>query len=801
MNSQTVSGAGQHDDKKGQRPWWAALQQRNGAEKRPPRFVLNPQNAIGKFRLPKHIENIQQTGEKFQARVQEVATGVPHAVGQAWQNLHTAWKEHTARSKGHVLRRFVYREGRAVPAKHPMDMLASLTLNNMMKAGSVILNPGPMLAALPESEKPATKPDTSGDQPFPKKEPVPDYPRRDTDYQNETLIEFENSPHLDATRVTVNTVDKEDLLLELCSALSSLGLMVIAADIKTANGRCVDSFLIKNHNGDKVREQQWHLVRTRLLASCRRRGGKGWREKDRRLREIFSMIDSKRNGHINQEDVTRYARKLRLPPAFVADFVQEHDSMDDDKLSFEEFAASVRAKEAMLYTVFDQIDTGQYGYVSRRHLESGLRNVEVRTGRYGKRKKVSAAGVVKMMNLLGNRKHIVREEFRDLLIMLPAKELVTVTPYYMKVGLDIGRMAPPDRRKDGPPWGHFVAGGLAGVVSKTLSSPLHVISIQIATTSVATAGAGSGALGSLTAAMMHIYKSDGVGGFWRGNMTNAVSSAPGKAIDFFSYALLKKVLTKGEREPNDMERFVAGAVAGMASDGILYPLELISTRMAVSKHANAFVAAQTILREEGIKGFYSGLGSALVGVIPYAGVSFGMYDMLSTAYRKRAGVDSAGILPTFCCGLASGWAASTLSFPLYNVTIRLQAQSASSAAGTVMYKGMMDAFRKILAAQGIRGLYTGYVPASLKMIPMSGASFTTYELVKQFLKDADRKARAHHDHDHDDDQDDHHVQHPPLLIEALSEEPTPAAAAAAALDPPAPPAETPKGEQAQAPSA
>ena len=68
-----------------------------------------------------------------------------------------------------------------------------------------------------------------------------------------------------------------------------------------------------------------------------------------------------------------------------------------------------------------------------RHLESGLRNVEVRTGRYGKRKKISSAGVVKMMNLLGNRKHIVREEFRDLLIMLPSKELVTVTPYYMKV--------------------------------------------------------------------------------------------------------------------------------------------------------------------------------------------------------------------------------------------------------------------------------------------------------------------------------------------------------------------------------
>eukprot|EP00959_Pyramimonas_sp_CCMP1952_P041495 867620-Pyramimonas_sp.AAC.1 len=65
--------AEKHDSKKGQRPWWAALQQRNGVvEKRPPRVVLNPQREIEKFNLPKHMENIQQTGENIQARVKEV---------------------------------------------------------------------------------------------------------------------------------------------------------------------------------------------------------------------------------------------------------------------------------------------------------------------------------------------------------------------------------------------------------------------------------------------------------------------------------------------------------------------------------------------------------------------------------------------------------------------------------------------------------------------------------------------------------------------------------------------------------
>jgi hypothetical protein len=41
-----------------------------------------------------------------------------------------------------------------------------------------------------------------------------------------------------------------------------------------------------------------------------------------------------------------------------------------------------------------------------------------------------------------------------------------------------------------------------------------------------------------------VWAKDGLGGFWRGNLTNTLSSAPGKAIDFFSYALFKEMFTK-----------------------------------------------------------------------------------------------------------------------------------------------------------------------------------------------------------------------------------------------------------------
>ena len=61
----------------------------------------------------------------------------------------------------------------------------------------------------------------------------------------------------------------------------------------------------------------------------------------------------------------------------------------------------------------------------------------------------------------------------------------------------------------------------------------------------------------------------------------------------------------------------------------------------------------------------------MVGVVPYAGISFGCYDILSAQYRKFARVDSAGPLPT--PELDSFQVlASTISFPLYSATVKLQ---------------------------------------------------------------------------------------------------------------------------------
>lgn len=141
-------------------------------------------------------------------------------------------------------------------------------------------------------------------------------------------VKFENVRSKKLTRVTIETHDKHDLLLELCSALSSLGLSVASAQCTISEGGTVAAgFEVRSEKGSMVPQEEWNLVRTRLLASCRKRGGKDWRHKDRRLKEIFNAIGHNQpgflsSGKVDQDMVNQYARTLRLPTAFVADFVQ-----------------------------------------------------------------------------------------------------------------------------------------------------------------------------------------------------------------------------------------------------------------------------------------------------------------------------------------------------------------------------------------------------------------------------------------------------------------------------------------------
>ena len=548
-----------------------------------------------------------------------------------------------------------------------------------------------------------------------------------------TTCEIEEDDESGMTRVTLYTWDRTGLMADLGNALNSMGLSVRSAVLKSDDkGVVTCNFVVSTFLLRAMADNDYETLKARLEASAMRRGNSSrWMQRQRRLKELFRRIDTRDIGYISQSEIEQYAKTLRMPTSFVHDFIAEGDSSGGDGfMDFESFAAFVRSKEVALRGAFDSLDPDENGFITGKQLKSGLRDLELRSGRYNSRKKLRKKGLDAILEQVDDDSRLSSDDFRDLLVLMPTDSLKTVSPYYMKVGLDIGprRLAIPDRRKEGSPWGHLLAGGAAGIVAKTVSSPLNVLAVRTATSTAEKAP-------GLVRMFKGILRDEGVRGLFKGNFSNSMSSAPGKAIDFFAYNAYKNLLTQGEsREPTNFERLCAGAMAGITSDTLLYPLEVISNRLSVNPQAykNSFVAASSVVKKVGLKGLYSGWGTAMIGTIPYTGLSFGTYDILSNAYKKAMNKETAGVGPTLLCGVASGFLASTASYPIYQATVRLQTGLMPLGANG---KPLSLANSLVMTVRdgGAKALFRGWVPSSLKIVPQAGASFLVYELVKKEL--------------------------------------------------------------------
>jgi solute carrier family 25 protein 43 len=111
----------------------------------------------------------------------------------------------------------------------------------------------------------------------------------------------------------------------------------------------------------------------------------------------------------------------------------------------------------------------------------------------------------------------------------------------------------------------FVAGGFAGVVSRTITSPLDVVKILA---QVGTRETKTGFFSSFT----NIYDKEGWRAFWKGNAIACLRLFPYNAIQFTAFNKAKIMLADERTGTLSMGNAVlAGGLAGTAATIITYP--------------------------------------------------------------------------------------------------------------------------------------------------------------------------------------------------------------------------------------
>ncbi|KAJ6520104.1 mitochondrial inner membrane protein [Mycena sanguinolenta] len=180
--------------------------------------------------------------------------------------------------------------------------------------------------------------------------------------------------------------------------------------------------------------------------------------------------------------------------------------------------------------------------------------------------------------------------------------------------------------------------------------------------------------------------------------------------------------------------FVQGGIAGGIGATIVYPIDMVKTRMQNQRstvvgqmlYKNSLDCAQKILRNEGFVGFYRGLGPQLVGVAPEKAIKLTVNDII----RGQATDPETGRIKLYWELIAGGTAGGcqvVFTNPLEIVKIRLQVQGEAAKAEGFAPKGAVHIIRQL----GVLGLYKGASACLLRDIPFSAIYFPTYGHLKK----------------------------------------------------------------------
>lgn len=177
---------------------------------------------------------------------------------------------------------------------------------------------------------------------------------------------------------------------------------------------------------------------------------------------------------------------------------------------------------------------------------------------------------------------------------------------------------------------------------------------------------------------------------------------------------------------HSLYNFGLGSIAGCIGATVVYPIDFIKTRMqaqrAVKKYCSSLDCLKKVIKMEGFRGLYAGLGFQLIGVAPEKAIKLTVNDYL----RKKL-IDKNGHLHKISeviSGASAGACQVMFTNPVEIVKIRLQVRSEYKNASDV------TAFN-VMGKLGLRGLYKGASACLLRDVPFSAIYFPTYAHIKK----------------------------------------------------------------------
>ena len=272
---------------------------------------------------------------------------------------------------------------------------------------------------------------------------------------------------------------------------------------------------------------------------------------------------------------------------------------------------------------------------------------------------------------------------------------------------------------------NFMLSGAAAIISKTGAAPIERVKLLIQNQAeMLKKGTLDTPYKGIVDCSKRTMASEGVGSFWKGNLSNCVRYFPTQALNFAFKDRIKQTFkpSKADSTPTVFAKNIAsGGFAGSLSLAFVYSLDYCRTRLANDlksskkggsrQYSGMIDVYKQTIATDGVAGLYRGFVISCVGIFVYRGFYFGLYDSM-----RPMRPENAPFLLTFALGYSVTVVSGLLSYPIDTIRRRMMMTSGEA----VKYSGSIDCFNKILKAEGFMSMMNGAGANILRAVAGAG---------------------------------------------------------------------------------
>ncbi|KAK4480095.1 hypothetical protein RD792_013152 [Penstemon davidsonii] len=289
----------------------------------------------------------------------------------------------------------------------------------------------------------------------------------------------------------------------------------------------------------------------------------------------------------------------------------------------------------------------------------------------------------------------------------------------------------------------LTAGTVGGAAQLICGHPFDTIKVKLQSQPTPLPGQLPKYRGAIDA-VKQTLAAEGPRGLYKGMGAPLATVAAFNAVLFTVRGQMEALLRSAPGSPLTLsQQVVCGAGAGVAVSFLACPTELIKCRLqaqstvAISgpgpvavKYGGPMDVAKHVLRSEGgARGLFKGLVPTFAREVPGNAVMFGVYEALK---QYIAGGQDTSKLGQGSLVLAGGLAGASFWVSVYPTDVVKSVLQVDDYKNP-KFSGSIDAFKKILKSEGVKGLYKGFGPAMARSIPANAACFLAYEVTRSSL--------------------------------------------------------------------